>query len=330
VRIWDPRRDPRGWVLHWKQAKNDILYDPPPAGLNVQTMKQGIKFQAWLEADGRPLVSTTLVQEGASGSWIQQSALLKGGRVAVVSKTDARTLTILATDGRMRLLPAKAGPIQAVAADSAGNWLAWAAPTKDGVIIRSWNATAEAEGESIHLKAPAVRSLSIAPKGDWVLAVASEVDAKAGAVLWSIDCTGKQPPSELLRAPQFGGAAFRADGRELAVSAGNTVKIFSAGRWELGQTSGLADAVALAYSPNGRRLAAINDEGVVTLIDPASGKSLFQLHSMCPLRPKHLPHQPSIAFSPDGAWLVSANWDRTFNLWDGSFDELPAPARIKN
>jgi hypothetical protein len=30
-----------------------------------------------------------------------------------------------------------------------------------------------------------------------------------------------------------------------------------------------------------------------------------------------------VAFSPDGAWLVSTNWNGSLNLWDGT----PVPDR---
>jgi WD40 repeat protein len=116
-------------------------------------------------------------------------------------------------------------------------------------------------------------------------------------------------------------------GRELAVTVGDQIRLYRVGSWErVRQYPGLAPATGLAYSPDGRRLAAVSDD-VVTLSDPAVGRSLFQLHSLGRPRVNDVSHNADVAFSPDGTWLISTNWDGTFNLWDGAKLERPTGQR---
>jgi len=63
----------------------------------------------------------------------------------------------------------------------------------------------------------------------------------------------------------------------------------------------------LAFSPDGRRLAAVGYDGVVTLYDPAAGKRVFQLGGLAPSRPGDAACDARVAFSPDGRWFVSTN-----------------------
>ncbi len=341
VRLWDPTHDPRGQLLSHHPSPKGTAFDRPPANLTVRTLNREGKRQAWILADDRPLLQSELLLRDQSASFLRPSAMLTGGRVAIVSVTDRRRLAIWDSEpgeagpsGRplvsqpRRVLPAGTGPVQAVAADSTGRWLFWAAGARpDGVTIRRWDSASEVEAEPIRLHVPAVQALAAEPAAGWLVAVTSKgkPDSQAAgagrpAVVWAIDLTGKQSPRELPRDNlPVGGVAFRPDGSELAVAVGDRVSLFQVGSWELVQLfSCLAPATGLAYSPDGRRLAAVSDAGVVTLLDPATGKSLFQLHSLGQPGVQDVGYHASVAFSSNGAWLVSTNRDGTFNVWDGS------------
>ena len=65
----------------------------------------------------------------------------------------------------------------------------------------------------------------------------------------------------------------------------------------------------LAFSPDGKRFAAIGNTNCVGIWDVATGKDVFDL-------PGHQNAVRSLAFSPDGKMLASQGLDRTVRLWD--------------
>jgi len=114
---------------------------------------------------------------------------------------------------------------------------------------------------------------------------------------------------------------FSSDGRTIATSSnGNMAWLWDAesgrklARLEYGIpdepliaiksfTSGVED---IAFSPDGRTLAAAGLYGTVSLLDSRSGKELF-----------HLNHKAfDVAYSPDGQFFATANDDKTARLWD--------------
>ncbi len=336
VRIWDTPlttvRNPQGQLLRcWADKKSGFVFDKPPVGLSMRAVNGEGKFEVWLLAEGRVLVQNTLPPRPSTDPVPRTAAhrpegiLLSGGRIADIPKDNPCALAIWNCDGnRPRLVLPAEGAVQAVAADPTGRWLAWAAAAgQEGVTIRCWDTTTESVAEPIRLQAALVRSLTLESSG-WLIAVTSQGRSDAETVVWAIDFTGKQSPCVVLReAATLGGVAFRPDGRELAVTVGDTVHLYLVGSWELVQQfSCLAPATGLAYSPDGRRLAAASAD-MVTLLDPVTGKALFQLPSIGQPHGKDVSHNASVAFSPNGAWLVSTNRDGSFNVWDGS----PLPDR---
>jgi len=75
--------------------------------------------------------------------------------------------------------------------------------------------------------------------------------------------------------------------------------------------AGSAAVWSLAYTPDGRLLAAAGDNGMLQLWDVASGERIRELAG-------HDGTVRSAAFSPDGKTLVSAGFDHTIRLWDPS------------
>ncbi|MCS6864720.1 MAG: WD40 repeat domain-containing protein [Gemmataceae bacterium] len=79
---------------------------------------------------------------------------------------------------------------------------------------------------------------------------------------------------------------------------------------------------AIAFSPEGRLVAAGHDNGWVRFWDVASQKFLGQIaaHASGAVR------QPvsAVAFSPDGKWLATAGEDRVVRVWDSDSHQLVA------
>jgi serine/threonine protein kinase/WD40 repeat protein len=322
VRIWDTTRDPNGLVLRYHPIEGGFAFDSPPAGLAVQTLNCEDRSVAWLTAEGRPLVQNEVHSQSRPGEPTQRTAWLRHGRVATIRRTDPRTVAIWGADGdRPRQALSNEGAVQAVAADAAGRRLAWAAVAgPKSVTIRRWDMDTETESAPIRLDVSQVRSLAVESGGRWLAAVTIDNDASAEMSLWVLDTTGQQPPHRVLTDPGvIGVVSFRPDGVEMIIAVGDTVSVYRVKSWELIQRfSCLPQPTSIAYSPDGRRFAAASDDGVVTLIDRATGMTLFQLHGLGRARARDVSHTASVGFSPDGAWLVSSNWDGTFSLWDGS------------
>ncbi|MDP6629443.1 MAG: PA14 domain-containing protein [Kiritimatiellia bacterium] len=72
---------------------------------------------------------------------------------------------------------------------------------------------------------------------------------------------------------------------------------------------GTASIVSVAFSSDGKRLAAGSEDYRVTLLDPSNGKVLRRFVG-------HAADVVALAFSPDGTRLASASHDRTVKIWD--------------
>ena len=104
--------------------------------------------------------------------------------------------------------------------------------------------------------------------------------------------------------------AFSPNGRFLVFAARNrTVKIWDfPNRKEITTLTGLGQISALAFSPDGKRLAIGSGVGMIKLFDTVTWQPLNALQG-------HTGYINSIAFSPDGRRLASASNDKTIILW---------------
>ncbi len=107
---------------------------------------------------------------------------------------------------------------------------------------------------------------------------------------------------------------FSPDGKLLAVAGGQPsakgdLRLFHVGDWTL--KSALAEhhdvVAAVAFRPDGARLASASYDRTLRIWDVASGKSLRTLSS-------HSDFVTSVAWSPDGKWLASGSKDRSVRL----------------
>ena len=71
---------------------------------------------------------------------------------------------------------------------------------------------------------------------------------------------------------------------------------------------------AVAWSPDGTRLATASDDNTVRVWDPATGHTTTLTGHTCGVR--------AMAFSPDGTYLATGGDDRTVILWDSEWREF--------
>jgi WD40 repeat protein len=114
------------------------------------------------------------------------------------------------------------------------------------------------------------------------------------------------------------GLAFSPDNRHLASASRDEVKVWDAATGDLVYTfpgSSIENVpVTMAFSPDGRRLAAGSVNHTVKVWNVMSGQEVCTLSG-------HAGPVFSVAFSPDGQRLLSVDWDELVKVWD-----LPASA----
>jgi serine/threonine protein kinase/WD40 repeat protein len=267
VRVWDAARDPRGRLLQYRLRQGAMEFDPAPKETTVPPTTEGLavrpiglegRVEAWLTYQNRGVLQTEPPRRNRPDYPVRHTALLAGGRVAIVAKDDPCRVAVFDAEGGRppRLLPGTGGPVQSLAADPGGSRLVWARATAEGTVtLRRWDPTTEAGIDLARLSSPAVRMLAFAPEGGWVAAVTTRGRAEPGNSVWAIDLGGRQEPREIIRSPlPISGLAFSPRGEELAVAAGDTVYLFQQGKWELVRHfSCLSPATCLAYSEDGKR-----------------------------------------------------------------------------
>jgi WD40 repeat protein/tRNA A-37 threonylcarbamoyl transferase component Bud32 len=123
---------------------------------------------------------------------------------------------------------------------------------------------------------------------------------------------------------QFVTGAFRPGGRQFAHGVDTAVQVWDldSGRDILVLPGQDSSAMSVAYSPDGRRLAAGFDypESAVRLWDAATGHLIALLKG-------HRNAVRPVLFSPDGTRLASCSRDQTVRLWDGATGQAVATLR---
>ncbi len=324
LRVWNTSVDPRGLVLPFHHRLNAIAFDETQSVLTIRAdhMDGGIK--AWSLPTAEKVSQFAAPRHGRAPYPIRYADFLNRGRtLAAVLSADPRSLMFIdaATGQRLdRAIPARA-PIQSLAADPSGRWLLWA-ESVDGneTLIRRWDEQTQHEDEPIRLNVRRIHSLAFDPGQGRIAAV---VDLPAPAPensLWIVDAAGREPPHELCRATTMsGGLTFNTRGNLLAAAVDEKILVFRTDTWELlHRIPSLVYVTSVTFSADDRRLAAVGYDSVVILADPATGTRILQLGSLRPNRPDDMACNARIAFSSDGNWLVSTNWDGSLSVRNGS------------
>jgi WD40 repeat protein len=147
-----------------------------------------------------------------------------------------------------------------------------------------------------------VRGGSISPDGRFV--ATGSFGGAGGLKLWETEHgqVVKELPLGLMA-----GAVFSRDGRWLAVFGSDGARVLTVGTWEEGPAIPWGET---AFSPDGGLLAVHTGQGVIRLLDPATGREKARLED---------PHQDAsgLAFTPDGTRLVAVSDDgKAIHVWD--------------
>jgi WD40 repeat protein/beta-lactamase regulating signal transducer with metallopeptidase domain len=145
-------------------------------------------------------------------------------------------------------------------------------------------------------------------------------EAPAGVTLLSPTPTAllAAEMATLGRAPCLA-AGLSPDGRRLAVACGAGVTVWDLASRRVQLTlAGHGDAVnAVAFSPNGTRIATAGSDGVAKLWDAADGRPLHTLAG-------HGSWVTALAFAPDGRTVATGGYDKMIRLWDVATGRLRA------
>jgi eukaryotic-like serine/threonine-protein kinase len=333
LRVWNTSVDPRGLVLPFHHRLNAIAFDETQSVLTIRAdhtdgrknggnIDGGIK--AWSLPTGSEVSEFAAPRHGRAPYPIRYADFLNRGRtLAAVLSADPRALMFIdaATGQRLdRAIPARA-PIQTLAADPSGRWLLWAeSEGGNETLIRRWDEQTQHEDEPIRLNVRRIHSLAFDPGQGRIAAVVDLPAPAPESSLWIVDAAGREPPHELCRASTMsGGLTFNTRGNLLAAAVDEKILVFRTDTWELlHRIPSLVYVTSVAFSADDRRLAAVGYDSVVILADPATGTRILQLGSLRPNRPDDMACNARIAFSSDGNWLASTNWDGSLSVRNGS------------
>jgi WD40 repeat protein len=198
-----------------------------------------------------------------------------------------------------------AGPVTQVAFASDGRTLISASPEK----ICFWDLPAYKQRTSLSELSPGQRQRVLSPDGRWMAITGTTnsvrvVEVPGGKVVRQLDDIAGGP---------FG-LAFTADGNTLAVSEGKTVKLWDLASGTAKRTIDVSPGTVtqVAFSPDGRRLAAVGGFGGVQLWDCDTGRRLWEQEMAVPYG-RGVP-----VFAPDGQRLACAGGDGQVRVFDAA------------
>jgi len=325
IRLWEAAS---GQPLRTIQGHQDLVYDVAwsPDGRTLASAGLSSTIRLWEAVSGQPL--RTL--QGHQNAFVSVAWSPDGKALASASSDHTIWLWEAGSGQVLRTLQGHENYVRSVAWSPNGKTLASASEDQT---IRLWEV---ASGQPLHTlqgHQRVVTSVAWSPNGKTLASSSDDGTIR----LWDA-ATGR--PLRTLEGHQGSvySVAWSPDGRTLASASGDsTIRLWDMPGGRPVQTL-LSDFAALqpgvmrtfngllrifngvAWSPDGKTLAAASTDNTIRLWDAATGQPLRTL----------LGHSNSVnrvAWSPDGKTLASASADDTIRLWPGSVDALLDQAR---
>jgi WD40 repeat protein len=334
LRLWDAHRDPRAVALPGQPDRFAAALRFRGPDLLIARLT-GPALQVWDPADGRPpaerplegyLAGYRLLKDTAFSRDGRRLAALSSARPAKVRVWDVDTGRPVADLPHPRLVMGTAfspdGDRLLTADWDAAEFRRLGRPGEHH--LRVWDLDAGRAEREVPLAGGPISNIVPTPDGQtWVLGGGVMVretglkipelqvrDAATGAVRHDLGRDNGVGVSDLAVSPDGRLAATVNDGS------------FEAGVWDVATGARVAKLAAparlgaVAFSPDGRRLAAVGLDPVLLLWDTATWQEVLTLRAPVAQRPNDVAFRPRLAFSADGARIAASTWDGGVTVWD--------------
>jgi WD40 repeat protein len=260
------------------------------------------------------------------------SLALAGGKLIASGGENVR-LWDAATAKQVRAI-ASSGAAIALSPD--GKTLATAGRDR---LVRLWDVSTGKETGQLTGHRHQVKGLAFSPDGKLL----ASGDAQATVRIWDVTAGKELQVMDMKSLAETLSFAFSPDGKALACAGAWDDSSFLPGNFniqgvevtpkkgylvllwdpatgkEIRRCEGLRDKVrSVAFSPDGKKLAAAARDGQVCLWDAATGKELLFIVAHPDTTNADFAGSLCVAFSPDGKQLATAGADRTVRVWDAT------------